>query len=102
MGRHHTRRCSENLRNHPLLIAATVFLLTVSHSPMLKSCRFVRHLKNHMRCGEERVSSLKGTSWSDPQDSRCDRLVREEQFNVSDFRQFKIATHESSMSYQET
>ena len=28
--------------------------------------------------------------------------VREGQFNVSEFKQFKIATHESSVSYQET
>ena len=51
MAEHHVRRCSTNLKNHPLLILECMFLLMLCHNHPCKHCRFDNHLKNHMHCG---------------------------------------------------
>ena len=59
---------------HPLFTSASVFLLTSSHNPLLRNCRFALHLKYHMRCVWERTSSLERAS-SAFQVARSSRLA---------------------------
>ena len=53
----HTTRYSTSLRNHPLFISERAFLVTFSHNPRRRNCRFVHHLKSLSGCGWARTLS---------------------------------------------
>ena len=47
----HLRRYSRSLRGHQSFTLGSVFWVTFSLNPQLKSCRFVLHLKSHLDFG---------------------------------------------------
>ena len=51
--------------------------------------------------GKHVITSVHIVSLSDGQVRTVTRLVREEQLNVTEFKKFKVAAHESSINYQE-
>ena len=71
MGRPHVRRCSRNLRGHQSFTLGSVFLLTFSLNPQLKSCRFVltsNVISTLARQGcYRRHAHCHSHGWSDPQ-----------------------------------
>ena len=73
MGRRHSRRCSRSLKGHQSCILGSVFSLTVSLNPQLKSCRFEPHLKVIWTLARQgclhRHAHRHTHGWSDSQDS---------------------------------
>ena len=88
-------RPSKRLRRL-LLMLVSMFLLTFQSQPpaqIVNKCRFVLHLRNQRCCGWDVVIGMHTVSFSGGQILKTctvTRLAREEQFNVSEFKDFKI------------
>ena len=106
MGRPHLRRCSGNLRGHRLFILGNVFLLTFSaQSPAQKlQIRASPQKSFGLWLGKDVITGMHIVTLMDGQILRTrtiTRLTREDQFKLEEFKKFKIAVHESSVTHKE-